>query len=82
MLPIERTRSFVALLRNAGYAVVYREFNGGHEFHPGLRCRHDVGRRDFQDETIRRRALSLVGSGARDSAMPNELKSGCHITNR
>jgi predicted esterase len=36
MLPIERTRSFVALLRNAGYAVVYREFNGGHEVPPSV----------------------------------------------
>jgi phospholipase/carboxylesterase len=36
MLPIEGTRSFVALLRNAGYAVVYREFNGGHEVPPAI----------------------------------------------
>jgi phospholipase/carboxylesterase len=31
MLPVAQTRIFVALLRNAGYAVDYREFNGGHE---------------------------------------------------
>jgi phospholipase/carboxylesterase len=36
MLPIEGTRSFVALLRNAGYAVVYREFNGRHEVPPAI----------------------------------------------
>lgn len=36
MLPVEGTRSFVALLRNAGYAVVYREFNGGHEVPPAI----------------------------------------------
>ena len=36
MLPVEGTRSFVALLQNAGYAVVYREFNGGHEVPPSL----------------------------------------------
>jgi predicted esterase len=31
MLPIEGRRSFVVLLRSAGYTVAYREFNGGHE---------------------------------------------------
>jgi phospholipase/carboxylesterase len=36
MLPVEGSRSYVALLRNAGYAVVYREFNGGHEIPPAL----------------------------------------------
>jgi predicted esterase len=36
MLPIEGSRSYVALLRNAGYVVVYREFNGGHEVPPAL----------------------------------------------
>ena len=36
MLPIEGSRSYVALLRNAGYTVVYREFSGGHEVPPSL----------------------------------------------
>jgi phospholipase/carboxylesterase len=31
MLPVTGTRRLVAYLRNAGYAVDYREFNGGHE---------------------------------------------------
>src|SRR5207237_5403681 len=30
-LPITQTRSFVTVLRQYGYAVDYREFNGGHE---------------------------------------------------
>ena len=36
MLPVEGSRSFVALLQKAGYAVVYREFNGGHEVPPAV----------------------------------------------
>jgi phospholipase/carboxylesterase len=36
MLPIDGSRSYVALFRNAGYAIVYREFNGGHEVPPSL----------------------------------------------
>ena len=31
MLPITQTRSLVAYLRDAGYAVDFREFDGGHE---------------------------------------------------
>ena len=36
MLPVTGARRLVAYLRDAGYAVEYREFNGGHEVPAGI----------------------------------------------